>query len=549
MNRSRLSLPSHTLLALGVAWSALSGAATAQPAVAPLLAQAPSQTLPQAQAPSAATFDLRAVTFNGAVEISQAELATLARPYIGHAVTLSDLEQLAKNVSELYHARGYFLAQALVPVQTVRDGAVEISVIEGKLNRIEINVAEDAPISAARARAFLAALKPGEALNAKRYERVMLLLSDQPGIKVASGLQQGIEPGTSDLVVEITAGRRWSFAADTDNFGTKEAGRVRVGGTARLNSPLGIGDNLDARLMISQSNALNLGRLSYEAPLNADGLRLGLGLSRVRYELGGAFEVLGATGTAQVFDASFNYPLIRQRNQNLFLRGGVEYKNLEDNLALFEYDSSKRVQNVNAGWAWERRDSLLGGGYWASSGTLYQGNLSLRDELTQFSDQGALGHHSAGSFSKLSMQVSRLQSLAARHSLYLVLGGQWANSNLDASEKLALGGSRAVRAMPSNELLINDGLATSAEWRWSATDDLTPYLFYDAGRGNIWHSPLISDGENTRSMQGYGLGATWSRPGNFSLNLALAWRSGNTAAPASDHDFSPRISFQAQKLF
>ena len=255
------------------------------------LAQAPGtvapQSLPAPPKPAGASFRLNDLRLNGVKALSNEELQTITSPYIGREVTLSDLEELAKAITARYKERGYFLAQAVVPVQTVRDGIVEISVIEGRLGKVDVVVAPDAPIAEARVRGFLAPLQPGEAVSAPAYERAMLLLSDQPGIKVSSGLQEGTQAGTTDLSVEVAPAPRWAFTAEGDNYGTKESGRYRVGGTARWLSPFGIGDNLDMRLMVSDSNALQFGRIAYEAPIGTSGLRAGVGLSRVSYELGG----------------------------------------------------------------------------------------------------------------------------------------------------------------------------------------------------------------------------------------------------------------------
>ncbi|MET0192557.1 MAG: POTRA domain-containing protein, partial [Hyphomicrobiaceae bacterium] len=272
------------------------------------------QDLPRTPAPPP-TFRLNDIRLNGAQTLSADELKSATQPYIGRDVALADLEALAKAITDLYRARGYFLATAVVPVQTVRDGVVEISVIEGKLGKVDVLVAPDAPISEARVRGFLAGLQPGQAVNAQSYERAMLLLSDQPGMRVGSGLQEGLTPGTSDLTVEVTPARRWAFQAEADNHGTEESGRYRVGGTVRWLSPFGIGDNLDARILLSNSNERQFGRLSYEAPLGTSGLRAGMGIARVNYELGGQFEPLDAHGVADVYDISLNYPLIRQRQQ------------------------------------------------------------------------------------------------------------------------------------------------------------------------------------------------------------------------------------------
>ena len=507
------------------------------------------QSLPAAPQPPAASFKLNDLRLNGVKALTNEELRGITAPYIGRDVTLGDLEGLAQAITARYKERGYFLAQAVVPVQTVRDGIVEISVIEGRLGKVEVTVAPDAPLGEARVRGFLAALQPGEAVSAPAYERSMLLLSDQPGVKVSSALQEGTQPGTTDLSVEVAAAPRWAFAAEADNHGTKESGRYRVGGTARWLSPFGIGDNLDMRLMVSNSNALQFGRVAYEAPIGTSGLRAGVGLARVNYELGGQFVDLEAQGRADVLDFSLNYPLIRQRQQNLFLRLGVDMKDLTDELRGVGFTAKKRVQGFGLGWTWERRDDLLGGGYWASSGTLYHGDLSIRDPESYQADQGIGGHRTEGGFTKLSFQLSRLQAIVPRHSLYLSVGGQWASKNLDASEKLALGGARAVRAYPSGELLVDQGLIGTVEWRWSFNDELTPFVFYDAARGKIVRHPTPFDGENTHSLRGYGIGVSWARPGNFSINATIAWRDGTRPAQTDGGGRNPRLFVQLTKAF
>ena len=514
----------------------------------PLAQAAQAQSLPATPAP-AQSFRLNELRLNGAQALGADELRTLTQPYIGRDVTLADLESLAQAITARYRARGYFLAQALVPVQTVQGGIVEISVIEGRLGKLDVTVAPDAPFSEARVRAFIAPVVPGQAVNAPAYERAMLLLSDQPGLRVSSALQEGTQTGTTDLSVEVAAGPRWAFTAEADNHGTEESGRYRIGGPVSWLSPLGIGDNLDARVLVSDSNALQFGRLAYEAPIGASGLRAGAGVARIGYELGGQFEQLDAQGRADVLDFSLSYPLIRQRQQNLFLRLGTDVKDLTDDFKAVYFSSRKRVRGLSLGWTWERRDAVLGGGYWASSGTLYRGKLDIRDPQSELLDRDLTGRHTEGGFSKLSFQLSRLQAVVPRHSLYLALGGQWSSKNLDASEKLALGGARAVRAYASSEALVDQGLIGVVEWRWSVTDEVTPFLFYDAARGRVSKEPTPFDGENQVSLRGAGIGVSWSRARDFAINATLAWRAGTRPAQADGGGRNPRLYLQAQKVF
>lgn len=506
------------------------------------------QALPAAP-PPAAKFRLNDLRLNGAQALPAEELKAITQPYIGRDVALGDLEALAQAITAKYRERGYFLATAVVPVQTVRDGIVEISVIEGRLGKVDVLVAPDAPLSEARVRGFLSALQPGAAVSAPAYERAMLLLSDQPGARVSSSLQEGAQAGTTDLSVEVAAAPRFAFTAEADNHGTKESGRYRIGGTARWLSPFGIGDNLDLRAMVSNGNSLQFGRLAYEAPIGTSGLRAGVGIARVNYEVGGEFAELGAQGRANVFDVSLNYPVIRQRQQNLFLRLSADVKDLKDSLEAAEFQSRKRVRGLGLGWTWERRDEMLGGGYWASSGTLYHGKLSIRDAQSRELDQSFAGRHTEGGYTKITAQLSRLQAIVPGHSLYLSIGGQWASKNLDASEKLSLGGARAVRAYSSSEALVDQGVIGTVEWRWSFNNEFTPFVFYDAAHGKYVRNPTIYDDHNGISLRGYGVGMSWSRPGNFSINATLAWRDGTRRGLSDGGGRNPRLYVQAQKSF
>ena len=144
---------------------------------------------------------------------------------------------------------------------------------------------------------------------------------------------------------------------------------------------------------------------------------------------------------------------------------------------------------------------------------------------------------------------SRLQSIAARHLLYVAVTGQFTNQNLDVAEKIALGGPRAVRAYASGEVLADQGFVATMEWRWAATDSLTPFLFVDAARGKLAHKPTPLDGDVHRSLRGTGLGLVWSKPQDFSLTATLAWRLNSPAGMTDGGGRNPRLYVQLQKVF
>lgn len=520
--------------------------AEATPQQAPQQAQALPE--PQMAQQAQASFVLQGVEFVGATLVPESELQAAVADTIGKTVTFADLQQLTVKAAAVYARHGYGLAQVFVPVQEVVDGRVKLSVLEGKLGEVSIDVAADAPIHRERVAGMLAILKPGESLNTNEYERAMLLLSDLPGIKPQSSVTVGAASGTNDLRVEVAARDRLQFALGLDNNGTQDSGRLRLTGSLRWASPFDRGDNLDLRIMAAQGMHTLFGRISYETPVGYSGLRISGGLSRVQYELGGPFALLKPTGVGNVADLSFSYPLIRQRTTNLFLRGSLENKDLTDRFELVGLETRKRIRGGSLALTMEHRDRLGGGGYNSLNAQIYRGTLDLRDPMAKLLDQPPFGYGTNGSFTKFTFQASRLQYLAPRWNLLMSVGLQRADHNLDPYEKLSLGGPKGVRAYATGEVLVDDGWLASVELRYSPRPTTTLNAFYDAAHGDLYHHRRISDADLGRSLRGYGLGFSWSRPGNVSMNLSVAWRAtGPGITDGGDRD--PRVFWSIQKAF
>ena len=213
---------------------------------------------PDAAAPPTLSFVLKDVVFKGNTVFGSDVLRGLAEDKIGQQVTLADLEEIARRVTERYQQAGYPLAQAVVPAQDVTGGVVEISVIEGKLGRIRLNRAPEAPVSDTRLAGIAANLPVGQPITQRNLERTMLLLSDIPGVRVESALEPGEEAGTTDLVIDVHAAPRVLLGADADNWGSYFTGQYRGGLYGRVNSPFGLGDNLDLRLFNSSGGGQTL---------------------------------------------------------------------------------------------------------------------------------------------------------------------------------------------------------------------------------------------------------------------------------------------------
>ena len=520
----------------------------ATPVAAATPQQAQALPEPQMALQTQASFVLKGVQFVGATGVPESELQAAVADRIGTSVTFADLEQLAARAVAVYQQRGFSLVQAFVPIQEVVDGVVKITISEGVLGNVSIDVAEGTPVARERVAKTLAVLEPGRPLNGLQYERAMLLLSDLPGIKPQSAIAAGATAGTTDLTVQVSERDRLQYGLEIDNYGTRDSGRHRITGNMRWASPFERGDNFDVRVMLAQGMHTAFGRVSYETPVGYRGLRIGGGLARVQYELGGPFAPLEPTGVGNVADLSFSYPIIRQRSSNLFVRGVMDNKDLTDRFEAVGFETRKRIRGVGLGMSFEKRDKFLGGGYTSANGLLYRGNLDIKDATSEAFDNPPFGYDTEGSFGKVSLQLARLQYLAPKFSLFLGTGMQRASKNLDAYEKLSLGGPKAVRAYATGEVLVDDGWLATMELRYAATPEATVFVFYDAAHGDFFHDPRPFDVFTSRSLRGHGLGLNWAKPGKVTVNFSIAWR-GTDAGVTDGGDRNPRLFWSIQKAF
>src|SRR5690606_34571907 len=221
------------------------------------------QALPEPQMAAQPSFVLLSVAFDGATGVPEAALQAAVADKIGTDVTFADLEQLAARVVVLYQQRGVGLVQAFVPVKEVIEGQVRITVSEGVLGNVSIDIADGTPVEKARIAGTLAILEPGKPLNGRNYERAMLLLSDLPGIKPQSAISTGAVAGSTDLTVQVGKRERMQYGLELDDYGTRDSGRHRITGSLRWASPFGRGDNLDLRMMVAQGAHTAFGRISY----------------------------------------------------------------------------------------------------------------------------------------------------------------------------------------------------------------------------------------------------------------------------------------------
>lgn len=285
-----------------------------QPQTAPNIEVKPVRPAAVAK-PSAAKITVNSLRITGAKAYTEADLLAVTGFLPGSMLSLAELRAMAARITRHYQRQGYFVAQAYLPAQDIKDGIVTIAVIDGQYGKVTLD--NQTKVSNTLANSLLSGLNPGDVVAAAPLEHRLLLLTDLPGVEVNSSLVPGAEAGSSDLVVTMKPGKRISGSIDADNAGNYYTGANRIGATVNFNEPLGLGDVASLRVLTSGSG-LNYARASYQ--LQFGKATVGVAYSALDYELSrGVYEGLGYNGTEKVASLYGSYPLVRSRNSNLFV--------------------------------------------------------------------------------------------------------------------------------------------------------------------------------------------------------------------------------------
>ncbi|MBC7729842.1 MAG: ShlB/FhaC/HecB family hemolysin secretion/activation protein, partial [Microbacteriaceae bacterium] len=487
---------------------------------------------PGAALPATAPFEVTALLLSGNTRFDTATLLALVADAQGQRLTLAELDTVVSRITAYYRRAGYPLARALIPAQTITAGAVRIDIIEARFGQVRLD--NRSAVSSVLLSDTLAPLYAGALISQASLDRSLLLLSDVPGVSLGALLKPGTAVGTADLTVTTEALPPLAGQLTLDNHGNAYTGRTRVAAGASWFNPLHQGDVLSASLL-STGSAMVYTRLGYEGLLNGQGSRVGAALSALRYTLGGAAADLQAHGTAAVTSLWLAHPLRRSIGLNLRSQWQFDHLVLRDEVDTGNVHSDRNVDIGTLTLGGDALDALLP----ASSDTwqlgLAAGRVRFNDAAAAVAD--AATAQAQGRFAKMNLVLAHYQALAAQTTLALTATAQLAQSNLDPSQKLALGGPYNVRAYPSGALSGDRGYTLSAELRHdlaftgAGAGQWQAVAFVDSGRVTINQSPWRA-GANAASLSGVGLGLNWNGPSLWSARASVAAPVGGASALA-----------------
>ncbi|MBP6765380.1 MAG: hypothetical protein KA141_10300, partial [Rubrivivax sp.] len=99
---------------------------------------------PTVTMPEGMTVTPSAFRISGALSFDAGVLTELVQPWVGRKLDINGLNEATGVITRHYQAAGHVLSYAYLPAQRVADGVIEIAVLEGRVEAVQVVAAQDA---------------------------------------------------------------------------------------------------------------------------------------------------------------------------------------------------------------------------------------------------------------------------------------------------------------------------------------------------------------------------------------------------------------------
>lgn len=502
-------------------------------------------------------FILDSITLRGAKLHQQAawqRLQELARPYFGKPTSLADIQRIAESLEDMYRSSGFMLTQVfLSPQQLDKEAAnIVLEVIEGYITSVSLHGGTIA--SQQKVNDFAAKMLAEKPVTAASLEEFILLSSTIPGVQIQTVLSASErEAGGADLDVTLVQ-KRFSGYIGLNNRSGSYVGpyQLQLGATAY--SLLGADSlGLNGAIPYVGGGRMHYGGVSYTNLLNRYGTFLNLNYNHTTSRPGGSLSNLNLRGLSDYFEIGCEHPFIKTKIKHLDLVAGYYARN--SNNASIAFGTNLYDDRIRAAYVGLNFDRTV------RFGGFQRGEVKLVKHVRSFqsSKRGApllSRAHASASFSKMTGNLSHIQSVGDQFSCELSAEGQYGFSALLASEQYGYGGSRFGGGYDSSEITGDRGLSLRIEPRWDGKPEYVGLRWYQLFAymdiGKVWNivpedPALATSVVPIQTASSWGGGTRLQFPGSMTANFEIGVPINHKVG--SRNNKMPRFFFNVSKLF
>lgn len=490
-------------------------------------------------------FQVASIEVLGATRYPKAEIDAVFAPLLGRAIVLEDLRQAAQKLEDRYKADGYFLSRVFVPPQQVKDGILQVQVVEGRISAVFV----EAPDAATRRRIekAMAPLLEMTPLKLSELESRMLILNDIPGLSGTSLLRPGAELGETEMVVTAET-KDDSGRLAIANTSSSLIGPWTYNASGSFNRPFGRTGALDLGFATGGRDLGEIasGNIRYAEPIGHRGLIFSLGGVLGYAHPGGSVRALDVRSRIVSVAARLRYPLLQGRENAVFLDGAINL-NRSRTRALGTVITNDKTTVAELTLAWQQNG-------WANGSTTLSASL--------FRGLGLLGALDAGDpvpsaadfkprFTRLALSAQRFQGLTQTLSAVVQMQAQLTGDTLLSGEQVSFGGPAIGRGYDPSLIAGDRGIGGLVELRYdtplaipNVTKAAQLYIFADAAAATTLATPTTAKSTDRLSSIGVGLRTTLFGRMPLDLQFADARRT-----VAGDTGRDPRVTVSLGVIF
>lgn len=491
-------------------------------------------------------FTLRSVHLTGATIFDPQNLSFIWKPYLNKKVDFRDLNDIVKMIKRAYKDLGYLTTSAYMPPQDVKDGVVEVSVVEGKRGKLTVD--GNKWVSTPGIEKYFHTYK-GEVLDMGEMERDVMRMNENRDLKVGSVLSTGENPETVDVTLKTQDSSPYHVTVGTDNQGSRLSGRFR----RIINmDDSNLTGNLDNLSINTDYTDLSSGEfVSYQTPVGTHGTKLGLDAGYFQGKLGQEYKPYDITNFTETLNPNASFELYETQSTQLDLRTGMQVKYNE------KKESTHKDTDEALRLPYMALDAIKTDP-WGQTSFSPEVSISTPGFLGASKSSNVLASRSGADayFAKYEHYLNRTQYMPWGSYMQIRSQFQTATHSLPTSEQLQLGGANSIRGYPEGDYLADIGGDLSASWyfpmylipqSWqfygtALRNDIEPFIFYDMGGGELI---TVNSSESKKAfLSGTGAGVKFHLKGNMYLKMEWAIATGDKPV----HGTGPStfdVSFQA----
>lgn len=456
----------------------------------------------------------------------------------GRRITIARLNAAVENLEQRYVQAGYPLVRVVLPQQELVDrGGLTIQVIDGFIEAVDVVRLPQRVRNLVEKR--VAPLIGRRHIKQSEIERLLLLASTVPGLKLRSTLARGKEDGGVQLILEGDH-NLISGSIGTDNRLVSSLGTWQLRGSISLNDSLGLGEQIYATsgsganpvAVASGNSPLQILGIGAVIPIGIDGLMLNPEYTHSVTRTDQVAGVPASLGTFERFALRLRDPIILTRSEALY--ANVSLEEIDQQMAAPDFGA---LLNHDHYAVLRVGPDYLTSLYWGASlqlGGLVSVGLGGRSAAEAEASDVPLSRLGAGpDFAKVTASARLTQPLPIGLRLDVLAAGQYTGGKpMLLPEQIALDGSDAVSAFPSGTFTADQGMTLRTELSRPfvaqlATKDmiLSPYLFGAFGRGWIAHATVLEQAAFDASAIGVGFRTNWETvicPAGMTLTVEAA---------------------------